>query len=118
MSSLAAYRARLGALLREKRYLEDRIVALAAVEADLFKAISAVQQGNVLKTAWMNDFDGWLRQASEDDLDEFRWMLNRIAGRDLTRAAFEMQLEAVWDEVWRDTLIANEPLDVPHRELA
>jgi hypothetical protein len=112
VSSLAAYRARLGALLREKRYLEDRIVALAAVETDLCDAI------NVLQTAWMDDFDGWYRQASEDDLDEFRWMLNRLAGRDLTRAAFEMQLEAVWDEVWRDTLIANEPLDVPHRELA
>jgi hypothetical protein len=112
VSSLAAYRARLGALLREKRYLEERIAALAAVETDLCDTIGALQ------TAWQDDFDGWYRQASEDDLDEFRWMLNRLAGRDLTRATFEMQLEATWEAVWRDSLIAQEVPDVPHRELA
>jgi hypothetical protein len=112
VSSLAAYRARLGALLREKRYIEERISALAAVESDLCDSIGALQ------FAWMDDFDGWLRQADEDALDEFRWMLNRLAGRDLTRAAFEMQLEGTWEAVWRDRLIANEPPDVPHLELA
>jgi hypothetical protein len=110
--SLVTCRQRLAELLREKKYLEEQITGLAAIETELFKVISALQK------KWEEDFDGWLRQASPDDLDEFSWMLNNLAGRYLTRAETEIQLDAFWDQVWRDGLIANEPPDVPHRELA
>ena len=98
MSGLSGYRRRLAQLLREKEFIEARIADLAKYEDQLSSVlVEAIDHHG-------DDFDAWWRDYSDDPeaADELRWLLNRIAGRELTRQQVEHRLEAAWEETARD----------------